>query len=385
MYVLMITPNKFPEGDAGAVRDYYFAKIYKALGYEVYHIGMGKEIEIGEYHGICFYSLYKKCDSITDKITFNMQYQKKIESIFVCLVKKFGLPNLIHIYDIPNSGIEWVRTIAKNKNICVIHDSVEWYSACEFKNGKLSYPYIKKNITNRFLIRKPFTVIAISSYLERHFQSKGLTTLRIPVIMDSKEYKPFDTENEDRINMIYAGSPASKDYLSECIQAFELLTESDRERFSFKIFGVEEDFVKECCSDNCIPKQIEIYGRVPRKTVIKSLEKADFSILLRPSEERYTKAGFPTKSVEAMMCGCAMICNISSDLGLYLKDGENAIIVEQCSVEAMNKAFQRVSELTKQQIAKLKVSARITAENNFDYSLYIDSLAKIIEMKTKNR
>ena len=35
MYVLMVVPSDFPNGDAGAVRDEAFALIYKELGYDV--------------------------------------------------------------------------------------------------------------------------------------------------------------------------------------------------------------------------------------------------------------------------------------------------------------------------------------------------------------
>ena len=38
MYVLMVVPSNFPNGDAGAVRDMAFAKIYQELGYEVDYI-----------------------------------------------------------------------------------------------------------------------------------------------------------------------------------------------------------------------------------------------------------------------------------------------------------------------------------------------------------
>lgn len=45
--------------------------------------------------------------------------------------------------------------------------------------------------------------------------------------------------------------------------------------------------------------EIIAHGRVSREEVTQALSNSDFSILLRPSNERYTKAGFPTKSVDA--------------------------------------------------------------------------------------
>lgn len=378
MYVLMITPNKFPNGDAGAVRDGYFAKIYQEIGYDVFHIGMGEASSTGEYRGVKYCSVYKENKSLAQKVKNSLGYIKQIEHVYADIVEEKGLPSLIHIYDIPKSGIEWVRQIAMNNGIPVIHDSVEWYSPCEFKYGIFAYPYIMKNRTNTKLIRNPFSVIAISTYLEKHFSNEGLATIRIPVIMDPKEYYPKDRDSTGKIKIVYAGSPAKKDYLSECIVAYAKLSDIEKLKFEFIILGATADFVKSCTETGTIPIGIKALGRVPREKVISYLADADFSILLRPANERYAKAGFPTKSVEAMMNGCAMLCNVTSDLGLYLKDGENAILVEECSVEAMYKAFIRVSQLSCEELNSLRKAARKTAELKFDYRIYIDTVRSFL-------
>ena len=66
MYVLMVVPSNFPNGDAGAVRDMAFAKIYQELGYEVYLIGAGKTGKKGEYNGVHYYSIYKEVNNLKD-------------------------------------------------------------------------------------------------------------------------------------------------------------------------------------------------------------------------------------------------------------------------------------------------------------------------------
>ena len=378
MYVLMVTPNKFPNGDAGAVRDEYFAKIYIELGYDVYHIGMGPETKTGTYKGIKYYSTYNENISIVQKIRNSLNYRSNVERIYEDICKEQGEPSVIHIYDIPKSGIEWAISIAKQNRIPIIHDSVEWYSPCEFKHGKFAYPYILKNRTNTRLIRKPISVIAISSYLQNYFREKGLYVTRIPVVMDSNEYFPKERHEEDKINIVYAGSPAKKDYLQECVLAYERLSDEIKEKIEFTILGVTGEYLIECTNKKRIPKGINALGRVSRETVISHLEKADFSILLRPENERYTKAGFPTKSVEAMMNGSAMLCNITSDLSMYLNDGENAIIVKDSSIDSMYDAFIRVAELSHEELTKLRGNARKTAECSFDYHLYVQNVNTII-------
>lgn len=378
MYVLMITPNKFPNGDAGAVRDEYFAKIYMELGYEVYHIGMNPNMISDTYKNIHYVSIYRDNSSLSKKILNSIQYKNRLIAEYRNIIEQKGMPSLIHIYDIPEVGIKWAKKEATNNNIRIVHDSVEWYSPCEFKFGRFAYPYILKNRTNKVLISSPIAVIAISSYLEKHFINRGLKTLRVPVIMDSFDYHPHERISNSKIGIVYAGSPAKKDYLSECIRAFCGLPNIIREKFDFKIFGADLQFVKQCCSDGVVPEQIHVFGRVARDIVISNLEDADFSILVRPSNERYTQAGFPTKSVEAMMNGCAMLCNLTSDLGDYLKDRNNAIIIDDCTEEAIREALVAASRLSHEQLIDMRNNARQTAEECFDYRLFIEQMKQFI-------
>ena len=58
------------------------------------------------------------------------------------------------------------------------------------------------------------------------------------------------------------------------------------------------------------------------------MDNVQFDVLLRYSDLRYTKAGFPTKVVESLASATPVITNITSDLEMYLKDGENSVISE---------------------------------------------------------
>lgn len=378
MYVLMITPNKFPEGDAGAVRDGYFAKLYQELGYEIIHIGMNPKIDYGEWKGVRFYSLYQKNNGLINKLKNYRSYGNRLNKLFDKIEKSYGTPSIIHIYDLPEKGILWAVDKAKMINVPIIHDSVEWYSASQFSMGHLSYPYILKNRTNKKLITPPISVIAISTYLENYFKRKGLLTIRIPVIMDSNDYHTRARIDDGKIRLVYAGSPYKKDYLTECLEAFGDLPVDIQRKFEFHIFGVDRDFF-ERRYNGTISKYVTVHGRVPREEVVRYLEDCDFSLLLRPENERYTKAGFPTKVVEAMMSGCAMICNITSDLQMYLKDGENAVIVEECSSEAMSKALVRVANMNNNQLTLIRNNARHTAEICFDYRKYKETIKLFID------
>lgn len=231
-------------------------------------------------------------------------------------------------------------------------------------------------------LSRPFRVIAISQYLADYFRDKKLKVCRIPVIMDINESEScsedINRDNLDTVRLIYAGSPASKDHLKEMIDAINLLNSSETQRFSLSVFGVNEEQMRTMCAIDKLPKNVTVYGRVQRERIVRELQSADFSVLLRLADERYAKAGFPTKAVEAMSNGVAMMCNLSSDLGLYLRNGENALVVKDCTSEAVADTLRQVIKLQRSEIEMIKFNAKKTAKEYFDYRLYIDTLKDLI-------
>lgn len=376
--VLMISPNDFPNGDAGAVRDLAFAKIYSQLGYKPVVVCCNKKTEYGVYEGIEYYSYFLNAKTNLDKLFRYFKQKNMFLKKLNNIEKKFGTPGLIHLYGVSNNIIAYMKKYAHINNLQILHDSVEWYSPCEFKYGKYDKAYIINNRLNTKVIKSPIKVIAISSYLKTYFESKGIISERIPVILEV-DSQAVNNKKDDIVKLIYAGNPANKDYLKEIIEGVLGLSEAEKERVRLNIYGITEKQLYDLKIGYNFEKNIIPHGRVPRTEVESALKDSDFSLLLRPGNERYTKAGFPTKTVEAMSNGVAMMCNLTSDLGLYLKDGENSIIVEQCTKEAMTKAIRRAISLSSQEIDILKRNAKKTASDYFDYRMWISTVQRLIE------
>lgn len=379
MYILMVVPSDFPDSDAGAVRDEAFSKIYRALGFDVVLIGKGTQKKGGVYKNIRYSSIYIEANTLFEH---GKRYLKNIKNYIDSInsiIEELGMPRVIHINDLPKEVIDYILNISKINNILVLHDSVEWYSSCNFPLGCLDMAYILKNRLNKKVIRNPIKVIGISSYLTDYFQSKNIDAVRIPVIMDVKEITDVSVNNSDKIKLIYAGNPGRKDYLKEMVNGIELLSDYDKSKFECNIYGVTEKQILDIAGRNKLSSCIHCYGRVSRNEVKKNLLKSDFSVLIRPSGKRYAKAGFPTKSVEAMAYGVAMICNLSSDLALYLKDMENAVIVNGCDEKAFAETVGRVLYMSRLDIEHIKKQAQRTAEQFFDYRKYIEVVRRLIE------
>lgn len=386
---LILTYNKVPDGDAGAIRQIVFAKMLRDLGYAVFVIGMGLQVselnEICEYEGIPYCSFRNKGNSCLDKSDNYFGYKRKLARFF----EKNDVFDLILVVDLPLNAMRLVKSYAKKNNSVLIHDSVEWYSPEEFKLKKLSSEYLRKDYRNRFFFRKPWRIVAISSYLENHFKNKKLVTCRIPVIMDIASLQFHKKCQSEKVIIVYAGAPGRKDCFDQILVAIDNMENDIRAKFELRIIGVNDDFLLNnlrITEDKWkeFKKTIKCLGRMPRTEVLKNLELADYTILMRKAELRYAKAGFSTKVPESLSTGTPVICNLSSDLGMYLKDGENSIIAENNSSKAIEIAIRRAVTVSPEERKNMQYKAFVSAKENFDYRHYINILADLISREENN-
>ncbi len=379
--VLLITTDKYPNGDAGSVRQYSFAKLYKELGYEVTVVGLGNctNYQLETSGGISYISLRSAQNTLTARVKNHVGFKSRLKRF----LSNYGNCEYIHVVSIPVNALFFIKKYAKKYNIKLIHDSVEWYSPEQFKNGRFSLPYIIKDKYNTKWIDKQFSVIAISSFLEKHFKSRGINTVRIPVIMDISAMPCEKRTDKDKTVFLYAGSPGKKDYLAEIIKGFAMLPQELLTRAELQILGISKEQMTVLCgveesAVEYMGNSLLCLGRVPREEVMNRLAAADFTVLLRSETQRYAKAGFPTKVVESLATATPVITNLTSDLGLYLKDGYNSIIVSDCLPTAFSKAVEKAITLTASEKKQMYTNARKTAEEHFDYKLYGKTLEKII-------
>lgn len=380
---LIITSNQFPTGDAGAVRLRSFCEILFCLGYCPVVVGMGETTKFKKEkrNTFEFVSLRYPSTTLISRILGRLLYKRHLKMI----IKKEISGEIcgILIDSGTRSVFRFVEKIALNKKIPLIYDSVEWYSEIEFKNGSKNKIYKHNNELNTKIIDEKYEVIAISSFLEDHFSNRGIKTVRIPVIMDVDQINPSrgQISTNEKIKIIYAGSIGNKDHIFEMINAIGLLEKDERAKLKFTIIGITKEQYENKygkIDNSIIGESIIFKGRIDRTEVLEELKKSHFSFLLRPAEERYAKAGFPTKAVEALSCGIPMLCNCSSDLDMYLKDGYNSILIDECSVEACVTALRRVILCSNETINVMKSNARVTAENNFDWKIYIKKVQMLL-------
>lgn len=377
--IILASEYKYPDGDAGSVRFHNFALTLKQLGYQPFIIGNGAITNnVGYNEGIPFLSL-RKANRNIGYLTFSVRLIKHIED----LRKSFSIESII----IGHPRLDLLillKTYCNYHNIKLIIDVVEWFSPFQFKHGKYSWTYIENNLVNNYILRKNDNVIAISSFLANHFKKKHLVVEQIPIYLDQKSYNP-KTKEFEKIIITYAGQPGHKDFLWLMLMAFSKLADSTNlKNYEFHILGCNNSQIlnicKECNIDYKKLKEILVAeGRVSKQRVREVLENTHFTILFRDNTKRYAKAGFPTKVIESISYGIPPILNISSDLGMHLKDDQNAIIANDISIDEVTKAIRKAINISIDDYSILASNAKATAYAHFDLNSYSEQLKHIIE------
>lgn len=377
--IVILTSNKYPDGDAGALRQHTMGKMFHSLGYNVMVYGMGESTsgEIKTLDGISYRSMRNNRRDVIGRFMGRATWVvRAVDDI----KKRFEHIDAMLIVGDNPILFKKAEQLAKKYKCCIIHDSVEWYSPEEYRTGKLSIEYLMKEFTNRVAVKKPIKVIAISEYLEDYFSSKGLKTIRIPVIMDSNGKNPVIQKKNKKATFVYAGAPGKKDYIDIMLKGFARLSDSDKRNIELHIFGItEQQLITVCGVDNNTIAELGeclcVHGRVSHDEATEWVKNADVTILLRDEKLRYAQAGFPTKVVESMMYGTPVICNLSSDLGKYLKNTDNAYIASACDSNSFCSAIRAFLNTDKTQRVEINKNARVTAEKYFDSKEYRQALA----------
>ena len=108
------------------------------------------------------------------------------------------------------------------------------------------------------------------------------------------------------------------------------------------------------------------------------LRQTDFSVLLR-EPRRFAQAGFPTKFCESLAAGTPVIANLTSDLGMYLTDGVEGLVVDDHSTSALVTTLRRAVALTLDERQVMREAARRRAQQSFDFRTSTQQMATFLE------
>jgi len=269
----------------------------------------------------------------------------------------------------------------KERGIPLVVDRTEWYDPGSCVGGRFGLFRWDVEATLRYWAPRADGAIAISSYLEKHFSSRGCHVLRVPPLVDVQEAKwPAQEKKRESgavLELAFAGHAGKKDYLVNAVRGLGLLGDSAKS-VRFVLMGPTRDELEANLGADAVlleklKDQFEFTGRLPHSQALARVAECDFSILLRP-DARYAQAGFPTKLVESLGCGVPILGNLTSDVGMYVRDGIEGVVVENCSPEAFAGGLKRALALSLDQRKAMRFHARRSAQESFDYRNWSERL-----------
>ena len=383
--IVLFTDEQMPEGSAGATRVISFGHLFELLGYSVRILGVNYNKApqtIGEYEGMH----YELLDF--PEITFkgskrHIRRNALKRELLKWLSDHCTAQNTKAIYLFGlESELTWLLGYPAIAGIPLIKDVVEWFDISKFKGLGGVPNYIEDRLALIVWNIQCKNIIGISSLLTDYYQKRKCQCVRIPTILDTNTYEAADRRNgEKKLTLAYAGSPARKDYVTNMVRAVALLPENERKEVSMHFYGVSENDIRSLGlgDDELVRVKDSVYfhGRIPYREVRSNIQKADFTVLLRPNK-RYANAGFPTKVGESMAAGVPVMANITSDIGLYLHDGAEGIVCDNETPEALSRSIRRALKLTENEKQAMRASARKQAERSFDYRQYAEPMKQFL-------
>lgn len=274
-------------------------------------------------------------------------------------------------YNYPARGAWAMIRAARRRGIAPILDCTEWYG---WEGRKILRNLWRKagvETRMRVLTRLAGNVSCAS----RWFQSRvpRQHTVLWPFVLDTTrpEWQRGPAPDPTRpVKLVYSGSPGMgmhKDRLPVMIASLARLATEGLD-FRISIAGITEEQYLATMPDHRsqieqLGYRLKFMGRIAHSESLDLLRSADYSVFFR-KPNRVANTGFATKFVEAATLGVPVISNPTSDIGLYLRDGENGILAKSIADHDVEEALRRAVTMTPERRVAMVTACR--AVNPFD-------------------
>lgn len=378
--VFYIGGFELPDKNAAAQRVLANGKLLRDLGYNVVFDGITKDENADSSMSETFFGFeayaqhYPK--GFWNWLIYTCQFKR-----YLNLIQNFPDLQIIICYNLPSVSLWRLRRYAKKKGIIILSDCTEWYMPS--RQGNLIRRIVKKldiRLRMEFIQTKLDGIISISAYLHHYYSERNVPSVIIPPLVDLKDekWKNSLVQSDEKIQILYAGSPFSlsvksnaKDRLDLIVQALASLKKEGCQ-FKFQVAGISKtdfvDFFPALKTDvDILGEDIVFHGKIPHLKAIELLQKSDYSIFLRDNNI-VTKAGFPTKFVESISCGIPVITNRSSNIADFLREGANGFWIDTENSNTIKKSIGDAITTNKDKLREIKNNCY--SSEIFDYRAY---------------
>lgn len=365
---------------ASAVRALGLAQMIESLGYRVIVVGkfrdapsLSRQPEGVKIQGVA-------CRDLTHPLSTgpSASYVSSAEPLMQVIDEQnASRVRAVLVYNYPARGALAVIRQARRRGIATVLDCTEWYGWEGRKILRNLWRLIGVEMRMRVLTRLAGNVSCAS----RWFRAKvrGQHTVLWPFVLDTTRAEWTRTPAPDPAgpaHLVYSGSPGlgmHKDRLPIMIAALARLA-AEQHSFRVTIAGItEQHYLAEVPSHRAelalLGDKIRFVGRISHAESLALLREADFSVFFR-KPNRISNTGFPTKFVEAVTLGVPVISNPTSDIPLYLRDGENGLLAPRFTPSDIEQVLRRAVTLSADERVAMVNACRAT--NPFEMNLWRD-------------
>lgn len=395
MKVYILAGESFPNGMAGTNRIKCYARAIKKGGIdceviifrrtEVYGKPVQNTLGKGEYEGVPYQ--YISGTPLRDKNLIIRQCLDKIDEwrTFQYLKENIKKGDILFIYNSVsfNMSVSFINIAHNNDAFCV-------RDLCELPYG--TGAETKRAIRQRKItFEKQFPgfdgVFSISDSLLNLAKKYTLPTckhMKVPIMV---EYEHYVIEKEHEIPknpyIFHAGTLyQQKDGILGMIEAFGMAKQRLQLPIKYILTGSIESSshpteLKEIINQYHLEDSIEFLGYLRRDAIRDYLSKASLVISNRPkSQQDYY--GFSTKVGEYLASGTPLITTKWGEAMNWLKDKENAYVVESENTEALADAIVHVFQ-NQEEARMVGLAGQKTCQECFDYRHWSQSFADFFE------
>lgn len=389
-WIAYVGPFKFPWGQAGSRRVFGNARTLASAGYDV-RIGCGESssplqvLEHDEGTGAtiswCGLSELPPSDrnSLTKAWIQLIDWGRKTTK---WLSTQDARPKFVVLYGGLATFGSRVARWCRDHDVPFVVDVVEWYDPKQLPGGRFGPFYLSSQIALKHIYPKADGLIVISSFLDRFYRENRPTIIIPPTFTELSPASTF-RPSENRLKLVYAGTPGHKDLLGNVISSVIAVNDAGHS-VDLLVIGPDSVDVATWAGKPDLPSFISALGHIPQADVKRHVAASDFSILVRPSE-RFTNAGFPTKFVESIAVGTPVIANCTSDICLHLIDNENGIAVSEPTIAEITQTLIRAALLPLSDRNRMREAAYQTALKSFHYSAYVEPIKRFLSLVHEKR
>ncbi len=371
MNIVIAGHFEYPTGSAAASRIRHFARGLTECGHRVHVISMtlaqsGDSAEVS-HDGWCMHdtvpyahaggvrtahlrrsAVRKACARLSSWRRALHEAKARIAG----LDRTTGVDVLIG-YSNMGFGFHGLMPFCRRRQIPVVRDVVEWLGPESFHGGAKNPLYWNAQLSFRWTVPKSDGVIGISKFIVENFSKLGLPTLRVPAIIDPAAFEhlaPPPPGDADRpFQLSYLGNMNHRDGPFLMIEAIRQLLAEGHDVL-FNIIGNTDPIPAarqarmRVEADALLRERVIFRGRVSDDEVKHRLFTSDALIFTRTSG-RASRAAFPTRLPEYLVSGRPVISSNVSDIGEYLRDGKEIVLVKPDSAEALAEGIRRLLQM----------------------------------------